>query len=101
MVDGTYAVATRQLCVEGLKKTVLCVGAAVALGAALPYSFAFAFHTITYLGFTVALAEGLLSALAEMLEDPELAVRKITEGIETLGASLALVAVQATYLALT
>jgi hypothetical protein len=54
---------------------------------------------MTYLGFVVALAEGLLSALAEAVEDPDWAYTKITEAVETLLASLALVAMQATYLA--
>jgi hypothetical protein len=99
MSEGATAVATRQFCVEGLKKAALCAGAAVAVGAALPYSFAFAFQAMTYLGFGVALAEGLFSVLAEMLDDPDWAHKKITEAVETLCASLALVAVQATYLA--
>jgi hypothetical protein len=97
MSEGATTVATRQFYVEGLKKAALCIGAAVAVGAALPYSFAFAFQAMTYLGFVVALAEGLLSALAEMLEDPDWAYKKIMEAVETLCASLALIAVQATY----
>jgi hypothetical protein len=99
MTGGGHAGAGRRLCIEGTKKTALCIGAAIAVGAVLPYSFAFAFQVVTYLGFTVALAEGLLSAFAEILEDPDWAVTKITEAIETLGASVALVAVQVAYLA--
>lgn len=99
MPEGTAVVATRQLCIEGLKKTVLCIGAAVAIGAVLPYSFTFAFQTMTYLGFAVALAEGLLSALADVLEDPDWAYEKIMEALETLGASFAMVAAQAIDLA--
>ncbi len=96
MSEGVTTVATRQLCVEGLKKTFLCIGAAVAVGAAMPYSFTFAFQAMTYLGFVVALAEGLISVWAEVLEDPDWALRKITEALETLIASLTLAAV-ATY----
>jgi hypothetical protein len=100
MSESSAAVAAPQLCVEALKKTALCIGAAVAVGAALPYSFAFALQTVTYLGFIVALAEGLLSTLADIMGDPDRALRKIAEAVETLGASLGMVAVQATYLAL-
>ena|SRR5688572_21600333 len=92
-------VAGRTLYFEGLKKTGLCIGAAIAVGAALPYSFEFAFQTITYLGFTVALAEGLISVLAEAMSDPDWARRKAVEGIETLIASIALFGGQAAYLA--
>ena len=97
MSEGATTVAARDLCVEGAKKTFLCIGAAVAVGAVMPYSFNFAFQAMTYLGFLVALAEGLISVWAEVLEDPDWALRKVTEAIETLIASLTLAVVQAAY----
>jgi hypothetical protein len=80
----------RQLCIEAGKKAVVCFGAAIAIGAALPYSLDFAFQTVTHLGFVVALTEGAVSIVADLLDRPKLAVRMIVEGVETLGASVVL-----------
>jgi hypothetical protein len=98
MSDGTVAVPTRQICVESVKKAALCIAAVTGIGAALPYSYDFAFHAVTYLGFAVALAEGTLSAVGDMTGDHDYALRKITEAVETLGASLALLVARVTYL---
>lgn len=97
--DGTSARGTmshiiiafpaRRLCVEAGKKALLCLGAALAIGAALPYSMGFAFQTVTHLGFVVALTEGALSVVADLLDQPDFAFRRIVEGTETLGAAVA------------
>ena len=83
----------RQLCLEAARKAAICIAAALAIGAALPYSLMFAFVTVTQVGFLVALSEGAISFLAELLGAPEYGFRKIFEAIETLGASALLAAV--------
>lgn len=87
MPDGLAALPARTLCAEAGKKVLICASAALAIGFALPYSFDFAFQTVTHLGFTVALAEGVISTLADLLEAPGYALKKITEALETLVAS--------------
>ena len=91
-MNDITAIPARRLCTEAAKKSVLCLGAAVAIGAALPYSMNFAFQAVTHLGFVVALTEGALSVLADLLDQPDFATRKIIEGIETLGASVVIAA---------
>jgi hypothetical protein len=78
--------------VEASKKALICGGAAMAIGFALPYSFDFAFQTVTHLGFAVALTEGAISTVADLLDAPDYALKKITEAIETLAASAVLAA---------
>ena len=89
MSDITTGFPSRRICTEAAKKTLVCVGAAVAIGMALPYSMNFAFQTVTHLGFVVALTEGGLSVVADLLDEPDFALRKVVEGTETLGAAVA------------
>jgi|GEM_PF-2840301 len=74
-------------CLATAKKTLICLGAAIGISYALPYSPAFAFEMVTYLGFAVAFTEGAISVLADWMEAPDYAVRKIFEGVQSLGAA--------------
>ncbi len=88
MTDITTTFPARQLCMETGKKALVCLGAALAIGAALPYSMGFAFQIVTHLGFVIALTEGALSVVGDLLDHPEFAFRRIVEGTETLGAAV-------------
>jgi hypothetical protein len=92
MPDNSVALPTRALCVEASKNALICAGAATAIGFALPYSLDFAFQTVTHLGFAVALTEGAISTVADLLDAPHYALKKITEAVETLCASIILAA---------
>jgi len=87
-----------RLCREAAKKAVVCIAAAFAISAALPYSTAFTFQSVTYVAFLVAFTEGALSVVAELLEFRTYAIKKTLEGIETLGASLVLLGVTTGFL---
>ena len=51
----------RAVLAEAVWKTLLCGGAAAVIALLLPYSTDFALQTVTYLGFVVALTEGILA----------------------------------------
>ncbi|HEX6980193.1 MAG TPA: hypothetical protein VF342_12925 [Alphaproteobacteria bacterium] len=74
-------------CLEAAKKTLICLGAAIGISYALPYSPGFAFEMVTYLGFAVAFTEGAISVLADWMDSPDYAVSKIFEGVQSLGAA--------------
>jgi hypothetical protein len=84
------ALPARAVLTEATWKTILCGGTAAVIALLLPYSADFALHTVTHLGFTVALTEGLLSMLADLFDAPGYALRKIVEAVETLIASMTL-----------
>jgi hypothetical protein len=81
----------RAFLAEATLKTTLCMGTA-AIASLLPYSPDFALRTVTYLGFVVALTEGVLSMFADLFDAPDYAAKKIVEGVETLAASTVLAA---------
>lgn len=85
------ALPAGQICLEAGKKAAICIAAAYAIAAALPYSTQFAFVTITHLAFVVAFTEGALSVIADLLDCPNYALKKTIEGVETLAASALLV----------
>jgi hypothetical protein len=84
------ALAARAVLTEASWKTLLCGGTAAVIALLLPYSTDFALQTVTQLGFTVALTEGVLSMLADLFDAPGYALKKIIEGVETLIASMVL-----------
>jgi hypothetical protein len=92
LADTTLALPARALLTEATWKTILCGGAAAVIALLLPYSSDFALKTVTHLGFTVALAEGVLSMFADLFDAPTYALKKIVEGVETLIASSILAA---------
>lgn len=86
----SHALPARTLLAEAILKTLLCGATAAVIALLLPYSSDFALRTVTQLGFTVALAEGVLSLLADLFDAPDYARRKILEGVESLLASAVL-----------
>ena len=92
MAQAPLALPARALIAEATWKTLLCGGTAAVIALLLPYSSDFALQTVTQLGFTVALSEGVLSLLADLFDAPNYALKKIVEGIETLIASTVLAA---------
>lgn len=86
----SHALPARALIAEATLKTLLCGGTAAVIALLLPYSSDFALRTVTQLGFSVALAEGVLSLFADLFDAPDYARRKILEGVETLIASTVL-----------
>jgi hypothetical protein len=82
----------RAFLAEATWKTLLCGGTAAVIALVLPYSTDFALQTVTYLGFVVALTEGVLSMFADLFDAPDYALKKIVEGVETLTASTVLAA---------
>lgn len=92
MTDAQLTLPTRAFLVEATLKTMLCGGTAAVIALLLPYPTDFALHTVTYLGFTVALTEGILSMLADLFDAPTYALKKIVESVETLAASTVLAA---------
>jgi hypothetical protein len=90
VTDLPTVLPTRAVLTEATVKTLLCGGTAAVIALLLPYSTDFALHTVTLLGFTVALTEGVLSMLADLFDAPGYAFKKIIEGIETLIASMVL-----------
>jgi len=93
MHSAEVLVQPLRLCREAAKKAAICLAAAFAISMALPYSTGFTFQTVTYLAFLVALTEGALSVVAELLDFRTYAIRKTLESVETLGASLVLLGV--------
>lgn len=90
MTEMPTALPTRAVLMEATWKTLLCGGTAAVIALLLPYSTDFALQTVTMLGFTVALTEGVLSMLADLFDAPGYAHRKIVEAVETLIASMTL-----------